>query len=278
MAVDTFDAVENFTHVLRAWEVKTPVERTELKIIDDTLVDWLGREFAEDAKNLVRVKNPSSVEWFKRRSLLSQEFAVTLHLLGEDSRVSDEHRQSEIERGLSSKLKLLTDTVGKRVLLGWMSNLTFADMLKKSIKKSDMKIRDFFASPSDDATSGTDFILDYEENGVRHINLIQLKSTGDGKGSVEFFNESNVTSQGAWVGSRMLETETVTKMFKKRDELLAAAGTGQHVVAGCFMVEVPSYDHKGVKLDVFGRVLDESVVKSFTAQAEASGLVPKGGI
>lgn len=278
MAVDTVDAVREFVPVLKNWEAKTPAERTEHKIIDDTLVDWLGKEFADEARKLAKVKNPNSREWYERRALLSQEFAITLHLLAEDSRISSESRQKEIEQGLSGKLKTLTEIVSKRVVLGWMSNLTFADLLKKSIKKDDIKLRDFFASPSDDATSGTDFILDYEKDGVRYINLIQLKSTGVGKGSVDYFDEGNLTSQGAWVGSRMLETETVSKMFKKRDRLVAEAGKGQPVIAKCFMVEVPSFDNAEVRVDVFGRVLDESVVKSFTAQAEASGMVPKGGI
>lgn len=278
MAVDNVDAVREFVPVLKNIEAKSIKERTEHAIIDDTLVDWLGVEFAREVKKHAAVKNrEGSTAWYERASLLSQEFAITVDLLHKDIDTLDRERQDKLSRNLASKIKGLEGIIGHENMVGWMSNLTFADLLKKAIKKDNIKLREFFATPHDDAVNGIDFVLDYEKVGIRYVNLVQLKSNGKGKSSVEGFDESNMGLEGIWVGSKMMKQEAALQMFRKRDRIMADKKPDETVVARCFFVDVPSYDSSSTNYDVFGRVSDADAINDFVQDAIVSGLVPSGG-
>lgn len=277
------------TSVIEKAEAMTFQKRVE-DYIDVDLRNWINTTYKERMKELVQIKN-RDLSWYTRKIELSNDLSRALYCFVQGSDFNDPQNEQRLDIWNKTIEKdLFGDTpdsvvnyAGKanrkeiqETIIGSITTLTFIDLLTSARPdlKDNLAISQVVSKPKEDAEYKVDFKFLFGDRNPYYKDaeierLAQLKGGGGRSVMIWWIDPENM--QGDY-----------RNLLKDRDpEKMLALCHEEEKRKGCdaraYVVQVPSYDPKGLVDNVFGIVTRNrrDLISDFERKGRICGLLPE---
>jgi len=269
---------------LRQIEGMTPQERFEQEVYEK--VDkWLGTGYRECLKRQLRVSNRDEA-WKRKMAALGRNLSLGLHVFALDKEFLGSEEFTKWKDRIWSTMfdtashESVVNCLGggeqSRVrgeLLGPISVLTFADLVRKSGAVSEFKLGSVVADPYTDVVHRVDLIMnlgDRDIYGKELTRLIQLKTNQKNRIEIENLNGNYFFGVRPTVGGESL------RRMKELEKFLIRTNPKNPISVSSFLVSVPEFESVHIR-NPFGIIMTEpsELVGEFSSEAFRTGLLPK---
>jgi len=264
-------------------EGMTPQERFEQEVYKE-VDEWLRTGYKECLKRQLRIDSRDEA-WKRKMAALGRNLSLGLHVFALDKEFLGTEELARWKDRIWSTIfdttshESVVNCLGEREqssvrdqLLGPISVLTFADLVRKSGAVTDFKLSSVVADPHTDVAHRVDLIMnlgDRDIYGKELIRLIQLKTNQNNNIEIENLN-GNYS-----FGVRPAVWEESLRRMKELQEFLIRTNPKNSISVSSFLVSVPEFESVHIR-NPFGIIMAEhsELVREFSSEAFRTGLLP----